>query len=508
MADGPLSKTVDIRVSSSLRHDLRTPLNQIIGYSEMLAEEAADSGREDLLPDLQRINRAALAMVDRVDSMFALPANTDLQEPGKLEFPQSASKSGTSVETLSTPLGQTLRTGAGEILLGKILVVDDNESNRDMLSRRLERKGYATALAENGRAALEKLTQEPFDLVLLDVMMPEMDGHETLARIKADQHLRHIPVIMISAQTELDSVVRCIEMGAEDYLPKPFNPVLLWARLGSSLEKKRLREQELEHREQTLRSEADLERLRALTQMVAGVAHEINTPLGIASTALSVIEGRLSSPIVKALFEKNEETRELLADILDSSTLLKSNILRAHKLVENFKKISVGQITENKEKANLPDLVADALDLFRINARQAKLSIDIDASGITGNPEWLGYPGYLIQVIMNFLQNIERYAYPEGKGGKVEITVTDLEQNNHAQFVIMVRDHGIGISPENLPKILDPFFTTGRSRGGTGLGLSIVNNIVTSALKGSISVTSEPGHGSSFTVAFPKIIPD
>ena len=217
MADGPLSKTVDIRVSSSLRHDLRTPLNQIIGYSEMLAEEAADSGREDLLPDLQRINRAARDMVDRVDAMFALPANTDLQEPGKLEFPQSASKSGTSVETLSTPLGQTLRTGAGEILLGKILVVDDNESNRDMLSRRLERKGYATALAENGRAALEKLTQEPFDLVLLDVMMPEMDGHETLARIKADQHLRHIPVIMISAQTELDSVVRCIEMGRQPF---------------------------------------------------------------------------------------------------------------------------------------------------------------------------------------------------------------------------------------------------------------------------------------------------
>ena len=125
-----------------------------------------------------------------------------------------------------------------------------------------------------------------------------------LARIKADKHLMRIPVIMISAQTELDSVVRCIEIGAEDYLPKPFNPVLLWARLGSSLEKKRLREQERQHLEQSLRSEAALERLRALTQMVAGVAHEINTPLGIASTALSVIEGRLSLPKSRLLFDR------------------------------------------------------------------------------------------------------------------------------------------------------------------------------------------------------------
>ena len=507
MTDGPLSDHTDIRVSSSLRHDLRTPLNQIIGYSEMLAEEATNSGREDLLPDLQRITQAGREMADCVDRMFAPPAGTDLRERGKLEF-QSAAGLETADRILSPPLGKPPQTGAGEVCLGKILVVDDIESNRGMLSRRLQRQGYLTALAENGMEALEKLSQEPFDLVLLDVMMPRMDGYETLARIKDDKHLRNIPVIMVSAQTELDSVIRCIEMGAEDYLPKPFNPVLLWARLGSSLEKKRLREQEQEHREQTLRSEADLERLRALTQMVAGVAHEINTPLGIASTALSVIEGRLSLPKVRTLFDESDETREILTDILDSSALLKSNILRAHRLVETFKKISVGQITENKEKANLPDLVADAVDLFRINARQAKLSIDIDASGITGNPEWLGYPGYLIQVIMNFLQNIERYAYPEGKGGKVEITVTDREQNNHAQFVIVVRDHGTGISPENLPKVFDPFFTTGRGRGGTGLGLSIVNNIVTSALKGSISVTSEPGQGSAFSVAFPKTTPD
>jgi signal transduction histidine kinase len=108
---------------------------------------------------------------------------------------------------------------------------------------------------------------------------------------------------------------------------------------------------------------------------------------------------------------------------------------------------------------------------------------------------------------MNFLQNIERYAYPEGQGGPVEITVADRGNDGDAGFTVAVRDYGAGIGPENLARIFDPFFTTGRGRGGTGLGLAIVNTIVTSALKGEISVASEPGQGTAFTVTFPKIIP-
>ena len=129
---------------------------------------------------------------------------------------------------------------------GFVLVVDDIEENRDVLSRRLKRQGYAVATTENGREALEKLRSGTFDLVLLDIMMPEMDGYEVLQRLKADEALRHIPVIMISALSELDSVVRCIGMGAEDYLPKPFNPTLLKARIGACLEKKRARDREQE----------------------------------------------------------------------------------------------------------------------------------------------------------------------------------------------------------------------------------------------------------------------
>jgi DNA-binding response OmpR family regulator len=126
---------------------------------------------------------------------------------------------------------------------GLILVVDDNEMNRDMLSRRLQRHGYEVIVAENGADALEMMESQPLDLVLLDIMMPKLNGYQVLEKVKASPKLKQIPVIMISAVDELDSVVKCIEMGAEDYLFKPFNPVLLKARVSASLDKKRLYEQ-------------------------------------------------------------------------------------------------------------------------------------------------------------------------------------------------------------------------------------------------------------------------
>ncbi len=131
-----------------------------------------------------------------------------------------------------------------------LLVVDDNSMNRIMLSRYITKLGYRSSLVENGRQALEKLQAEQFDLVLLDVQMPEMDGYQVLEQMKADPRLRDIPVIMISAVDELESVVKCIELGAQDYLPKPFNPVLLRARLTACLERKWLRDQEVDYLQQ------------------------------------------------------------------------------------------------------------------------------------------------------------------------------------------------------------------------------------------------------------------
>ena len=129
---------------------------------------------------------------------------------------------------------------------GKILIADDNRVNRLLLSRGLEQQGHTVVFAENGREALDLLRADGFDLLLLDVLMPELDGYEVLAELKRDPHLRDLPVVMTSALDELESVVKCVEMGAEDYLTKPINPVLLNARINASLEKKRLRDQQRE----------------------------------------------------------------------------------------------------------------------------------------------------------------------------------------------------------------------------------------------------------------------
>ena len=128
----------------------------------------------------------------------------------------------------------------------RLLIVDDNKVNRLLLSRSVELQGHRFALAENGRVALEKLRAEPFDLLLLDIEMPELDGFAVLEQLKADRQLRDIPVIVTSSLEGMDNIVRCIGLGAEDYLPKPLNAVLLKARISASIEKKRLRDEQRE----------------------------------------------------------------------------------------------------------------------------------------------------------------------------------------------------------------------------------------------------------------------
>jgi sigma-B regulation protein RsbU (phosphoserine phosphatase) len=224
---------------SHLRHELRTPLNQIIGYSEMLQEDAEAAGQTAFVGDLQKIHRAAKTLLETINTHLAKPAQKET------EIFQAALPEKLEGETVFISKIRQAREGSATAKLsGHLLVVDDIEANRDMLSRRLEKHGFTIATAQNGREALERVRRESFDLVLLDIMMPEVDGYTVLQIMKADEKIRHIPVIMISALDELDAVVRCIEAGAEDYLPKPFNPTLLQARIGACLEKKQLRDQE------------------------------------------------------------------------------------------------------------------------------------------------------------------------------------------------------------------------------------------------------------------------
>ena len=228
-----------------VHHELRTPLNQIIGYAEMLQEEAHERGAAAFVADFEKILKAARELCRLVVDNFARPeielgrAETQSAAPATVFIRRQAAALISSVQ----PEGQAGSGRPG----GSLLVVDDDEGNRAMLARRLVRLGYNVTVAENGRRALEALQTERFDLLLLDIQMPELNGYEVLEQLKANPALRDIPVIVLSASDETERVARCIEMGAEDYLPKPFDPVLLQARIGASLEKKRLRDREVSY---------------------------------------------------------------------------------------------------------------------------------------------------------------------------------------------------------------------------------------------------------------------
>ena len=261
-----------------LRHELRTPLNHLIGYAELLLED--DDLDHDNAGRLGAIRSAAGEVLDLVPQLLneARPIGdtdpvavaalarlvTDLQAntsalvaaPGALppadlaRLTDAADRLGALAARLTDggPLGESESTdGSGAAApariagrLETILVVDDDEANRNVLSRRLQKLGYGTEEAGDGIEALERLAQPGIDLVLLDVMMPRLDGFAVLERHRDDPAIRHIPVIMISALDDMASIVRCIAAGAEDYLPKPFDPVLLKARVAACLEKKRL----------------------------------------------------------------------------------------------------------------------------------------------------------------------------------------------------------------------------------------------------------------------------
>ena len=224
-----------------LCHDLRTPVNQIIGYSEMLQELAGESGRKKFIPDLQKIRQAAASWLDLMEEHL-LPGGAGSAAAG-------VGQPGARVATLLAP-GITFQSPAARnrpgAPQGSLLIVDDDESNRDMLSRRLRRDGHTVQTAGNGVEALHLMRASPFDLVLLDLIMSGLDGYQVLGKMKSDPALSNIPVIMLSALDQEAGIARCIELGAEDYIAKPFSPVFLRARIGACLEKKRLRDKERE----------------------------------------------------------------------------------------------------------------------------------------------------------------------------------------------------------------------------------------------------------------------
>jgi CheY-like chemotaxis protein len=227
-----------------IRHDLRTPLTHILGLCEIWLEDADEQFLDGFVDDLGRMHALGRQLLSGIDDLLKFH---EVASDPEIDLGPAPMIEEVVISLAPRPGGDSAAPHPGG---GALLVVEDNEVNRDVLRRRLTREGHDVTLARNGREALDLLAARAFDLILLDIIMPELNGFQVLERLKADERLRHIPVITISAFNEMDGIVRCIEMGAEDYLTKPFDPVLLRARIGACLEKKRLRDREVLYLEQ------------------------------------------------------------------------------------------------------------------------------------------------------------------------------------------------------------------------------------------------------------------
>src|SRR5581483_7095306 len=182
---------------SHLRHDLRTPINQIVGYSELLIEETGDAGHTAYAPDLEKIRGAAKTLLNLINDNLTderLTLAGEIVDPGAAARPPSGSRSPVDPAAPAGSSSPLVPVDAPAAVPGHILIVDDNEGNRDMLARQLVRQGHTFVCAEHGRAALDVLRATPVDLVLLDMMMPVLDGYGTLLEIKRDPALQHLPV--------------------------------------------------------------------------------------------------------------------------------------------------------------------------------------------------------------------------------------------------------------------------------------------------------------------------
>jgi two-component system, NtrC family, sensor kinase len=563
-----------------LRHDLRTPINHILGYTEILLEDADESNLADAAPALREMNAGGRQLLDLIQGALAdsgpnvafaqLEALEGKLRPraeqllraseslGASFRERSAAEAEADMERVSSALRRLLSL-LGEMIGvpyaaasepaaphvpaapaettappaapavpaeggGRVLVVEDNAANRDLLRRRLEREGHRVWEAANGVLALEMLAAGEYDLMLLDLMMPEMDGFEVLARLQQDERLRNLPVIMISALDEIQSVVRCIEMGAEDYLPKPFDPVLLRARIGASLEKKRLRDlerrktEELEQALQRLKATQDQlvvqEKMASLGALTAGIAHEIKNPLNFVMNF-----AELSVDLLRDVEETLGEARKTMppddVSYLDGlMTDLTGNLQRIHEHGKRADSIVRGMLAHSRggagqrEKVDLNALVAEAVNLayHGLRAQNSAFNITLESDYDQSLEPMEVVPQDLSRVFLNITNNgcyaAHQKKLQSGDGFRPVLRVTTRGKGGDVE--IRIRDNGTGMPKSVVQKIFNPFFTTKPTGSGTGLGLSLSYQIVVEQHKGTIRVDTQEGEYTEFIVTLPK----
>lgn len=405
-----------------------------------------------------------------------------------------------------------------------ILVVDDSRTNREVLSQYLTQEGYQVYTAINGQQALELADADRHDLILLDVVMPKPDGYEVLSHLKSHATLRHIPVIMISALDQLDSVVKGIEMGAEDYLPKPFNPVLLRARIGACLEKKHLRDQEMHYVTELKRTQTKLiqsEKMSSLGQMVAGLAHEVNNPInfiyGNLKPAQEYIQDLLtiihsyqtSYPTPKAELQDLLEDLEIDFIEEDIFKIMKSMRVGAERIrdlvlsLRNFSRLDEAEM----KPAHLEEGIDSTLLILRHQLGEQNDYLPIEVIKDYGQvPETMCYPSQLNQVFMNILNNAIDAVRENGAVTNPQIHIKTLLHGDD-KIRVKITDNGCGVADGIKSQIFDPFFTTKPVGSGQGLGLSICYQIVVDKHQGRLWCRSKPGQGSEFTIEIPYCSP-
>ncbi|NDJ19436.1 response regulator [Myxacorys almedinensis A] len=423
-----------------------------------------------------------------------------------------------------------------------ILIVDDNPTNLEVLSEALMITGLQVAVALDGESAIEQVQYHPPDLILLDVMMPGIDGFETCRRLKANPLTQEIPIIFMTALSETESKVKGLSVGAVDYITKPFQQEEVLARVKVHLQlhhlNQRLEIQNglLQQFNETLEQRvqertADLqqaqvqliqqEKLSALGQLVAGIAHEINNPVNFIYgnfppakhyiqdlfDLISLYQARYAEPS-KEISDKIEEIdldflRLDLPKLLDSMQVGSERIREIVLSLRNFSRLDEADF----KQVDLHDGIENTLLILghRLNAKSEKYRIQI-AKNYGDIPPVACFPGQLNQVIMNLLVNaidaLEHSIKERSEPVSPSIHIcTHRIENNWIQ--VQIKDNGSGMPEAIRQKIFDPFFTTKPVGKGTGLGLAISHQIIVEKHGGKIECHSILGQGTEFTLQIP-----
>ncbi|EDN69052.1 two-component hybrid sensor and regulator [Beggiatoa sp. PS] len=383
-----------------------------------------------------------------------------------------------------------------------ILIIEDNPNNLGVIVDYLEEAGLKVVVARNGEMGLKRAQFAQPDIILLDVMMPGIDGFETCRRLKADAKTQEIPVIFMTALDDPEDKLKGFGVGGVDYITKPIQHEEVLARVTTHLRIRALTlklNAKIEELIQTRNELVQNEKMASLGRLVAGFAHEINTPIGVAVGAASTLEENANA-IDKQLEQEEvneEELLENLKTVKEAARLTLSNLKRASHLITSFKRTAIDQSSDQVRRFEVKATIEDIINTLHNQFKRTAIDIQVDC------PRDLvinSMPGALEQIITNLMMNSLIHGFDEGKNtGSINIKA-QLEDNHlHLEY----SDTGKGIAPENVEKIFEPFFTTYRAQGGSGLGMYICYNLIVTQLNGTIICESIPGKGIVFKINYP-----